>query len=318
MTTRQLRIVIPCVARQTTTAADGIDLKRCITITTCTSRLASDNGVLLPDGGDFSLFAQRPVVLWSHQNRELGIGRAIAWRRVGDGWEHDIEFAPEDVNPFAEQVRKFVDWAGFAAASISFEVTDDNSTPTAEERILYGIPKYGWIGRTWRLLEVSLCNVQADPGAVMKHAVADGMTHETAEVFARDGAHAQYARILREAPDRIDEEILALRRPSSRSESDVIAQIGAMISPIRDSMAAAADVMRSTAGALSLVSEGIGAMLRQNAQIGDLVVQVKDSIDALCADAMNEPAADAVGTESVTVAGDIYDAIDSLESKQKA
>ncbi len=159
--------------------AEG-DASRVRTFVATSSAVATDGGVLLPDGLDLSAFMPRPVVLWAHRDKERGIGRVIAWRRIAqpDGWECDVEFAPPQVSQDADDCLRFMDWAGFGAMSIGWDFLEVDWTPPAAELVKYGLPRHGWIGRRWRLTEVSIVNCQADPNALLKRVVQDGVLGE--------------------------------------------------------------------------------------------------------------------------------------------
>ena len=165
----------PAKAALAYTLRRDVNSKRVRTFIATTSQVALDDGVLLPDGMDSRVFDERPVVLWAHRDEDIGIGRVLARRRTKDpdGWEMDVEFAPADVNSFSDAVLRFMDWSGFGACSIRFNVTDMVRDPKPDDLAKYNLPKYGWLGRAWQLLELSLCNVQADPGALAK-AVGEG------------------------------------------------------------------------------------------------------------------------------------------------
>lgn len=164
-----------------------VQLDRVRTFIIMTTRVASDDGVLLPDGMDASEFDRRPVALWCHDDWQIPIGRWLNRRRITapeDGWEADVEFAPAEVSEDADDVFRFLAWAGFGAASIRFRVVDGGS-PTPEETILYSIPRYAWIGRKWLLKEISICNIPADPGCLMVAARSGDLAEKTAGRFAR-------------------------------------------------------------------------------------------------------------------------------------
>lgn len=165
---------IPCRVEQREAGS------RVRTFVATTSAVATDGGVLLPDGLDATVYDRRPIVLWAHADDDLGVGRCIARRRISvpDGWEVDIDFAPPEVSTKADDVLRFLDWAGFGAVSIRWRFLEVDWNPEPAELIKYGLPRYGWIGRRWQLTEISVVNCQADPEALMKHAVDAGVLSE--------------------------------------------------------------------------------------------------------------------------------------------
>lgn len=168
--------------------AAGDEASRVLTFTIATERVALDDGVLLADGADFARYLENPIVFSDHKGTcESKVGRTIAIRRIDGGWESDIEFAPPEVSEDAEEVFQFLKWAGFGAVSIGFIVTKMNRDPSAELRVKYALPKYGWIGETWQLLETSVVGVGADPGALAHMAGPNGraMRQAYTEAFLR-------------------------------------------------------------------------------------------------------------------------------------
>lgn len=152
-----------------------VNVDRVRTFIVTTSRVATDMGVLLPDGMDTRAFDRRPLCFWSHlaNAQAHAIGRWLDRRRITtpeDGWEMDLEFAPEGVSDVADDAFRFIDWSGIGAASVGFDVVDGPTIPTPEEVLKYGIPKWGWIGRKWVLREISLCHIPADAGCIMRAA----------------------------------------------------------------------------------------------------------------------------------------------------
>lgn len=168
--------------------APGVSADRVRTFIVSTIQPALDAGVLIPDGMDSTMYVERPVVLWDHDASEVGIGRCLSLNRITtpvDGWSADIEFAPADVNEDADAVLRFIDWAGFGASSIRFIVTDMVDQPSPEDLVRYGLPRWGWIGRKWQLLEISVVNVQADPGAIMQGVKDGAYSQRAAETILR-------------------------------------------------------------------------------------------------------------------------------------
>jgi len=164
-------------------AGDPPNLDRIRTFIITTSNVASDDGVLLPDGGDFSIFDRRPIVLGFHDDWEIGIGRALDRRRIltpEDGWEQDIEFAPPEASEWGDEIFRFISWSGFAACSIRFAVTKGNFRPEAADIIKYGLPRFGWIGEQWQLKEISICNIPADEACLMQAARSGELAEQTA------------------------------------------------------------------------------------------------------------------------------------------
>ena len=146
----------------------GDPAERTLTFTFATESVALDDGVLLADGMDAGRFLSSPTFFLDHDtcvDNKAGVVTAI--RQTASGWEGDFKFAPADISPEADRAYRFLTWAGHGACSVGFVVTEMDRAPTAEDAQRYRLPKYGWIGRKWQLLEVSIVGVGADPGAIM-------------------------------------------------------------------------------------------------------------------------------------------------------
>jgi len=160
---------------------------RTLTFTISTETKALDGGLLIADGANMKQFSRNPVILWSHKADMPAIGRGRELRRVKNGWELDIEFAPADVNPFADQIYRLIEWAGHGATSVGF-IVDKHRPPTPEERETYGMTDgWAWVGEAWTLLETSIVNVPSDLDALQKD--GHGMqVARSAAVWARAAA----------------------------------------------------------------------------------------------------------------------------------
>lgn len=101
-------------------------------------------------GLDVSFFTMNPVVLWAHDYCGLPIGMCDKIEKIDEQWIAEGKFAPEDANPFAQQVRKLYDGGFVKAVSIGF------------------IPKRweGNIVKESELLEFSFVPVPANPFAL--------------------------------------------------------------------------------------------------------------------------------------------------------
>lgn len=160
--------------------------ERTIRFVISTETKALDGGVLKADGLDAIQFARRPVVLWSHMDHEPAIGRGRNLQLTEDGWELDIEFTPEDVNPFGYRIFKILEWQEFGSCSVGF--IPERRAPTPEEREQYQLTEpWSWIADRWTLLETSIVNIPADGLAEAKSASGSKVARE-ATVWARTAA----------------------------------------------------------------------------------------------------------------------------------
>lgn len=101
-------------------------------------------------GADVSFFKKNPVVLWAHDYQNLPIGLCDKLELIDNKWVAEGIFAPEEANPFAQQVRKLYDGGFIKATSIGF------LPKKREENII----------KEWELLEFSFVPVPANPFAL--------------------------------------------------------------------------------------------------------------------------------------------------------
>lgn len=82
-----------------------------------------DGDVVVAAGLEIDNYLQNPVVLWGHDTFDAPIGRCTSLKRVGDGWEADVEFVPVE-NPYngakAEGIRQLLQEGFLHAVSIGF------------------------------------------------------------------------------------------------------------------------------------------------------------------------------------------------------
>lgn len=145
--------------------------EKVLTFRGTTESVASDGGVLIADGVDFSRFEKNPMVQWDHGMRsEIPVvGRAVDWRydATARAWDFDVEFA-SDESDLAARVYRLAKAGFMPAVSVGFQVTERDDNPPEEERRKYDLPRWGWIGRKWQLHELSMTVVGADPAALKR------------------------------------------------------------------------------------------------------------------------------------------------------
>lgn len=110
-------------------------------------------------------FLKNPVVLFAHQSRELPIGRAVdvgvrSSNGSGMRLESRIEFAPEELNPKAEQVFRMLQAGFLKAVSVGF------LPKTGRWEMRSGVEVFVWADCV--LKEISVTPVPANPEALAK------------------------------------------------------------------------------------------------------------------------------------------------------
>lgn len=142
-----------------------------LTFTASTEAVARDQDVILAAGWQLENYRSNPQFLWGHNAWELPIGRGIEERIVLDGnprLEVDVEFAPEDVNPFAPYVQRGYERRFLRAVSVGYQILG-YEVPDQSKREELGMGPWGVIVNSAELLELSAVTVPADPGALVKN-----------------------------------------------------------------------------------------------------------------------------------------------------
>jgi len=130
------------------------------TFTISTQAIDRDKDTLAIDGWRVENFLKAGgPVLWAHRNLELPIGKA-AWVKTQAGTlKARVEFAPADVYPFADTVRRLVDFGALKSTSVGF-IPDYQKAAWNDER-------GGFDFKGQELLEFSIVPVPANPECLM-------------------------------------------------------------------------------------------------------------------------------------------------------
>jgi HK97 family phage prohead protease len=95
--------------------------KREISAIGSSSNVDRDREVVSIKGLDIKQYKKNPVLLWAHDHRGLPIGKATSITKTKDGeLKFKLEFAEEDVNPFADSVYKLYKAGFLNSFSIGF------------------------------------------------------------------------------------------------------------------------------------------------------------------------------------------------------
>lgn len=127
--------------------------------------------IVRPEGIRTEKFAANPIFLWAHDgyggwdapSPDSVIGRVVGWKKSAEAFDVDVEFAPAEANPKAEQAFRLVKAGFLNAVSIGFIPLrwHEEEIPTAagdrEIRTVYDEVE---------LLEVSLVPIPSNPEAV--------------------------------------------------------------------------------------------------------------------------------------------------------
>lgn len=117
-------------------------------------------------------YDRNPIFLWGHDGYgsmlggapdiENVIGRTVAHDRHRDGFDHDVEFAPADVNPKAEMALRMVEHGILGATSLGFAPIEGQWHE--EQSDTRGAPPIIVFDEV-ELLEVSLVPIPSNPYA---------------------------------------------------------------------------------------------------------------------------------------------------------
>ena len=120
-------------------------------------------GDVIEQNWDTEDFFRNPVFLWGHQSWEPPIGWVRDFRTNVDATltTARVEFFPEDINPWANNLFKMTKAGGLRAVSVGFIPME------MEDRFNDDKEWIGWRFIKSKLIELSLCTVPANPDAVM-------------------------------------------------------------------------------------------------------------------------------------------------------
>lgn len=87
-------------------------------------------------GWELKNFMKNAVILWAHRYDELPLGKAIEISITDKGLEVEIQFAEEDANPKAQQVKKLIDEGILNAVSVGFIPKERNGNIITRAELL--------------------------------------------------------------------------------------------------------------------------------------------------------------------------------------
>ena len=136
--------------------------------------------VIRQDGWQLDRYKSNPVVLFGHDH-EKPIGRSHNVRVENGVLRADIEFAPEEVDPFAAKIGKMVKAGFLRAVSVGFKPIDMKPIKSGYEFVKS------------ELLEISVVSVPANASA-LSFAKSFMGEDEISRVFAADPENVRKAK----------------------------------------------------------------------------------------------------------------------------
>lgn len=127
--------------------------------------------IVKPEGIQTETFSKNPIFVWAHDaygglsspNPESIIGKVVGWKRSPDAFDIEVEFAPAEANPKAEQAFRLVKSGFLNAVSIGFLPLKEHDEPYVDEG---GVQRTRTVYDSVELLEVSLVPIPSNPEAV--------------------------------------------------------------------------------------------------------------------------------------------------------
>jgi hypothetical protein len=151
-----------------------------------TGSIDQDEEVVVPDGGDWSLFGPQGQYKSLYTDHFYGSSSVVATvrevkrvRGKPDGWRIIAQFMPDDFGEHVKQARMLAERKALGL-SIGFQASD-RSAPSSDEKAKY--PGARSVVRRWKVFEVSTtpmpCNLDCGASALWvdegKAAVPDGV-----------------------------------------------------------------------------------------------------------------------------------------------
>lgn len=143
---------------------------RGFTATITTATLDRDGEVVIPQGMDATEFEANPVLFWNHDYNQP-VGKCLSLKRQPAGIVGEFQFAqrPEGFEGpyFPEFVASLVAQGVVRGVSIGYMPADGGTRrATVEDRKRYG-DTVQTVFSKWKLLEVSVAPLQANPDALV-------------------------------------------------------------------------------------------------------------------------------------------------------
>lgn len=148
--------------RERVRAAIGDDAAagRLVRFVISTEDRASDGHTIAAGGWVLESYARNPVVLWQHNRSRPRIADSVTWIE-GGALRAVAAFVPKEIDPFAAALGELAALRGHSA-SVGFDILDAvPASPDIRKEVPWALD----ITRA-ALLEWSLVNIPADPGAI--------------------------------------------------------------------------------------------------------------------------------------------------------
>lgn len=119
-------------------------------------------------GWNLANFKRNPIALWAHDDRQPAIGSVVDIEKdaaAGKLFE-TIEFASAQANPLSESLFRLYEEGVLRAVSVGFVPIESYYPSDSAEREKIGLGQWGVEYRKQEQLELSCCNIPANPGCL--------------------------------------------------------------------------------------------------------------------------------------------------------
>lgn len=142
--------------------ADGKADSRQLTFIASDETVDRYGDIVRADGWQLDNFRKNPVILWGHDHYALPIGKALDIDVKDKALTSLVEFAPVEVNPFAEQAYQAYRGGFLSAVSVGFMALEWEWVDAKDPENL------GIVFVKSELLEFSAVTVPANPSALVQ------------------------------------------------------------------------------------------------------------------------------------------------------
>lgn len=145
--------------------SEGLRVRRVDTAKRTALFVASDESLdsheeVLEQDWRLDRFRKNPTILWAHDQEQLPIGRGLSAEVVDGELQINVEFAPAELNPFAEKVFGMVQADFIRACSVGFRPGKARREKRAGRDV--------WVLSENELYELSILPIGSNPNALGK------------------------------------------------------------------------------------------------------------------------------------------------------
>ncbi len=137
-----------------------IDVERRTALFVASDESLDSHEEILEQDWRLERFRKNPTILWAHDQEQLPIGRGLSAEVVGGELQVDVQFAPAELNPFAEQVFGMLQAEFIRACSVGFRPGKMRREKRGDREV--------WVLSQNELYELSILPIGSNPNALGK------------------------------------------------------------------------------------------------------------------------------------------------------